>query len=355
MSLFRVSITGSLLDENNKYPATVPVPLPIVFSQIEGAYTAFDRKIWLLLLHLEWDNLIEKSGSGKWHEVSEPDLRTLIEKYSGSKDLERLWDSIKRLTKTHVEYWYIDENDERWEGATTIFMGVYKPKQKRDGIVRFMFPPPLIPIILEPGRFARLRVEFMFKLDSKYAITLYQVLESVANLRVPVLGARVEEIRRWLKVPEGKLKTWQNLFNKALFPALKEINSNPELSGVNVEYELIRSGKGGKVQEVKFTVHKTPCRIILENKVKTDKKVKGANNITQFIPQFKGTEIFNKAKKLAPDFDIYHLHDEWREWVSKSNVVVKKPEAHFMAFVKKRAQRKNLLIKKLRKSSLYIV
>ena len=333
MKLFPVSATGNLMNDKDKTPATAPVPLPVVFSQVTGPFTAFDRKLWLLLLHIEWDNLKTHSGSGQWHEIEESTLRALVIKYIGARDNEQFWGSIKRLTKTHVEYHFI-EDEERWEGATTLFMGQYKAKQKRTGIVRFMFPPPLIPIILEPGRFARLRVEFMLKLDSKYAVTLYQVLESIANLKVPVLEATVEEIRGWLKVPESKLNTWQNLCNKAMLPALQEINSNPELSGISVAHELIRNGRGGKVQGVKFTVQKAAQRVTLEKQITVTKKAKEAARVSRLIPAFNGTEIYTKAKKIAPQFDIHFLEIEWREWVSQSDVEVKSPEAHFMAFVK---------------------
>jgi hypothetical protein len=290
MNFFPVSPTGDLVNEQDFAPVTAPVPLPVVFSQVTGPFTAFDRKLWLLLLHLEWDNLKTHSGSGQWHEVEESTLRTLVIKYIGARDNEQFWNSIKRLTKTHVEYHFI-EDDERWEGATTLFMGQYKAKQKRTGIVRFMFPPPLIPIILEPGRFARLRVEFMLKLDSKYAVTLYQVLESVANLRIPVLEATIDEVRGWLKVPENKLNTWQNLCNKALLPALKEINLNPDLSGIFVSHELIRSGKGGKVQRVKFTVQKTPQRVGFEKGIIASQKAKEVARVSSLIPAFNGTSI----------------------------------------------------------------
>ena len=333
MNLFPVSTTGSLLDERDTDSVTTPVPLPVVFSQVTGPFTAFDRKLWLLLLHLEWDNLLTKSKVGEWHEVEESTLRALVIKYMGARDNERFWDSIKRLTKTHVEYHFI-EDDERWEGATTLFMGQYKAKQKRTGIVRFMFPPPLIPIILEPGRFARLRVEFMLKLDSKYAVTLYQVLESVANLRVPVLDATVDEIRGWLKVPEGKLKTWQALENYALSPALKEINSNPELSGVSITHELVRGGKGGKVQRVKFTVQKTSQRVGFEKQITVSKKAKEVARVSNLIPPFNGTAVYSKARKIAPKLDVYVLEREWRDWISSKNIQVKSPDAHFLDFVK---------------------
>jgi hypothetical protein len=336
MNLFPVSTTGDLLDERDTDSVTTPVPLPIIFSEIEGPFTEFDRKIWLLLLHLEWDNLETKSGAAKWHEIKESELRQLIEKYIGDKNIERLYDSAKRLVKTTVEYRFT-EGDDRWIGFSNLFNAQVLEKPKRDGYFRFMFPPGMIPILQQPGKFARLRLQFMLKLDSKYAVTLYQVLESAANLRTPVLDATVDELRGWLKVPEGKLKTWQALERYALLPALKEINSNPELSGIFVTNELVRSGKGGKVQRVKFTVKKTSQRVVFEKQITVSKKAKEASRVSSLIPAFNGTEIYTKAKKLAPKLDMSFLEREWREWVIQNDISVKSPEAHFLAFVKQKA------------------
>jgi hypothetical protein len=335
MKFSPVSATGNLIDRNEKYSASVPVPLPIVFSEIRGAYTAFDRKLWLLLLHLEWDNLTAKSGRAKWHEVKESELRVLIKKHIGDKNTERLYDSAKRLVNTTVEYRFT-EGDDRWIGLSNLFNAQVLEKPKRDGYFRFMFPPGMIPILKLPGQFARIQLSFMLKLDSKYSVTLYQVLESVANRRVPVIEATVEEIRNWLKVPERKLETWKDFNVSAFSPALKEINSKPELSGINVTHELIRSGRGGKVQKIKFTVNKTDSRVTFEKDIQISKKAKQIAQTSTFIPPFQGTTIYEKAKKLAPSQDVYALEHEWREWVSTSDVVVKKPEAHFMAFVKRK-------------------
>jgi hypothetical protein len=333
MNFFPVSTSGDLMDESNTHPITAPVPLPVVFSQISGSFTAFDRKLWLLLLHLEWDNLLTKSKVGEWHEINESDLRSLVIKYIGDRNTERFYDSAKRLADTRVEYRFTD-GDDRWVGWCGLFHAQVLEKPKRDGVFRFMFPSPLIPILLEPGKFARLRVGFMLKLDSKYAVTLYQVLESVANLRVSVLEATVDELRGWLKVPEGKLKTWQALENYAILPALKEINSNPELSGISVTHDLIRGGKGGKVQRVKFTVEKTLARVGFEKKIIASKKAKEVARVSSLIPSFNGTAVYSKANKIAPKLDVYVLEREWRDWISSKNIQVKNPDAHFLDFVK---------------------
>src|SRR5271170_6150959 len=49
--------TGDIWEPSKTYPATVPVPLPVVMVRVDGPFTALDRKLWLLLLHHAWDDL----------------------------------------------------------------------------------------------------------------------------------------------------------------------------------------------------------------------------------------------------------------------------------------------------------
>jgi hypothetical protein len=59
-------------------------------------------------------------------------------------------------------------------------------------MLRFAFPALLIPILKDPGHFARLRVHFLISLSGKYSVTLYELLESVANKVEPVLDVSID-------------------------------------------------------------------------------------------------------------------------------------------------------------------
>ena len=89
--------------------------------------------------------------------------------------------------------------------STPLQGGILKPPALR---VVGDFPPLLVPILKDPRRFARLRTHFLIELSGKYAVTLYELLESAANKDVPELKASVEDLRRWLQVPKGKLLRW---------------------------------------------------------------------------------------------------------------------------------------------------
>lgn len=47
-------------------------------------------------------------------------------------------------------------------------------------------------------------------------------------------------------------------------------------------------------------------------------------------------DIHDRARELASGWDLHALENEWRSWVLEKGIVVKEPNAHFLAFCKKR-------------------
>lgn len=186
-------------------PATVPVPLPIIIRRVEGPYTEKDRKLWTFLFHSVWDQLEETLI----HRMSVTEINRVFRQLGGEHDTKWIWESATRLTKTTVE-WSSTWEDERYQedGIESLFGAKLSQEVQKTGILHFYFPPLLIPILKDPKRYARLRTHVMIGLSGKYTVTLYEMLESVANMRDPVLRASVEELRQWLKVPEGAYKLW---------------------------------------------------------------------------------------------------------------------------------------------------
>jgi hypothetical protein len=50
-------------------------------------------------------------------------------------------------------------------------------------------------------------------------------------------------------------------------------------------------------------------------------------------------DTFEKAKKVAPGFDIYFLEAEWIEWIDKKGECPNNPDAAFIGFCKRKAQK----------------
>lgn len=44
------------------------------------------------------------------------------------------------------------------------------------------------------------------------------------------------------------------------------------------------------------------------------------------------SDVYGDARNVAPGWDVYHLEQEWRNWLGESEIVPKAPERHFVKF-----------------------
>ena len=234
-------------------PATVPVPLPVIIVSVEGPYTEQDRKLWTFLLHAVWDDLDDQTI----HELPVKDITRMFRDHNA----HWIWESAERLADTKVT-WIRLEGDRRYKGVGHLLSAEMDEESRDRGALRFHFPPLLIPILKDPRRFARLRIHFMLALSGKYAVTLYELLESVTNKDTPVLEADVVVLRQWLKVPQGKLTRWQDFRRFAVEPALRQINDNPDGAGFTVTWTPLKDGRA--ITRVRFVTTKTEARRHME-------------------------------------------------------------------------------------------
>lgn len=249
--------TGDPWHPNPRDPATVPVPLPVLVAQVEAPYTERDRKLWTLLLHVAWSELEHRD----FHEVPVSQLSRLLRHLGSEHDTQWLWASARRLAGPRVT-WSSVGGDGRYRGIRRLLRVDLRPARRTQGCLRFGFPPPLIPILKHPKRFARVRTHVQLSLSGKYAVTLYGLLESVVNKEVPVLKAQVEALRQWLHVPTGKLLRWADFHRRVLAPAVWQLNEKAHMTGFIVE---IVAEKGCRSTEwVHFEVIKTPEREAFE-------------------------------------------------------------------------------------------
>lgn len=331
------SPTGNPWQVQGQQMATVPVPLPVLIVEIEGPYTQQDRKLWVFLLHAVWDELGEKPI----HELPITKINQVFRESGARHDVTWIWESAERLTGT-IARWVRTEGDTRYKGIASLFQAEITEEAKEQGKLRFGFPPLLIPIIKDPRRFARLRVHFLIGLSGKYAVTLYELLESVANKRDPVLDVQLDTLRMWLKVPEGKLRSWDHLTSRAIYPAIEQINASPLGAGFSVNIRLIK--KGRSVHRVRFQINKVDQRRAIEEalqdrpsltKVITSKRSK--QKLLGFNAVRLTTRDYERAGKAFPGGDIASLEREWRGWIATKGEP-DKPGAAFVAFCRKKYQ-----------------
>lgn len=334
--LVQVKPSGSPWINDPEDPATVPVPLQVVIVKVDGPYTERDRKLWTFLLHAAWDEL----GDKLMHELSVADINGVFRDLGGDHNSAWIWDSARRLAKTTVE-WEQTLGDERVLGVSSIFGAMLSKQSRQSGRLKFHFPPLLIPIIKQPHRFARLRVHFLIGLSGKYAVTLYELLEGFANRRDGLMECSIEELRRWLKVPEGSYSDWKDFKKWVLDPALKQINDAPGGAGFTVRYTPIRAGRF--YERLRFTVTKTKFR-------EQDEHLrKGRIKMAKAIAEGKHTgrpvlfdHMIEKANRLTDHFlDMEVVVQEfWAFWESKGHPPFEKGvEAAFIGFAKHRLRK----------------
>ena len=328
---FEVNTSGNPWEIDDNNPATVPLPNDVIITEIEGAYTEKDRKLWAFLVAAVWDDLL----TVRIHEIRTAKINAIFSKGGGDTSTSWIWESVERLATTRARWETGAEND-RLKGVANLIGGALTNKNARStGFLRFEIPALLCEVIRAPCRFSRLRLHFMIGLSGKYAVTLYMLLESVANKQTPVLDVQLDQLRQWLKVPDGKLHRWVDVKRFILEPALKQINENPDAAGFLVSMEGIKEGRA--VDRVRFTLTKTAGRVADEKSLKSKaiEQPKAADNSGALrLPP----SAFEQAKKAAPGLDVYVLEFQWREWLA-NKPQPDNPAGSFIGFCKAKYQK----------------
>jgi hypothetical protein len=316
--------------------------------RVEGPFTALDRKLWLILLHHAWPDLDQGKSL---HTISIAELLRLFRQH-GRHDLGQrgelkfgknteeethaaaIWSSVRRLVSTKVEWEHED-----YQGVAALLADALLSRQHRQtGWLHYSFGQNLAKNLLLPSVFARLRTHLMMKLRSKYAVTLYEILEAYANRQHPVCEVSIDELRVWLKVPDdASYKVWRDLRKRVVDIAVDEINANAADSGFIVEYEAVRKGKA--FSKIKFTVTKTDGRqardALLHRKAAMQKRrMKSIAGIPDpDNPPYPSGAALDKFRDTWPGRDphevIAHFQDKWR---AEGCAVIRKPDAAFLKF-----------------------
>jgi Initiator Rep protein, WH2/Initiator Replication protein, WH1 len=338
--------TGDIWQPSKTHPATVPVPLPVVMVRVDGPFTALDRKLWLVLLHHAWDEL---DSDKPFHEISIAEIVRLFRRFGrtdlGSKgkiafgkteeetDAAMLWDSIRRLVKTSVEW----EDEDYQSISHLINEAMLNKKYRETGKLYYSFGRMLSKNILAPRAFARLRCHVVLALRSKYAVTLYEILEAYVNRRESSLTVSIEELRSWLKVPEDAYKDWKDLKRNVVLPAVDEINQHGAEGGFFVSYEGVREGKS--FAKIRFTLAKTADRddrdMKLQGKARRGRAFKATASPAAAGTPYEPTDaVLDQLLTLAPGWDRQGLVARYRQW-SKGKEAPDNPHGAFLGWVKR--------------------
>lgn len=163
-----------------------------------------------------------------------------------------------------------------------------------EGIVRLEFSPKLLPYVANLEReFVSVPLNVITSFTSKYSTKLYFLMQQWSNFRQKEI--EIDELKALMGVPYEtkyesgkpkkifKLDLYANFKNRALLPAVNEIN---KYSSLKIGFEEIKKGK--RVGKIKFLIGQE------ENK-KMPKQVSNINSVKKSITihEYLGREVFD--------------------------------------------------------------
>lgn len=276
--------------------------------------TLADRRIYNQLLENAWD-AIEKPVI---HVIAKSDLR------GSHNSNDRVGASIERLMASIVRVQVIRDGEPAIERVQ--LLGGNVETARRDGLLEYEIPQRLRRIIKDSTVFARLQREVMFALSSKYALTLYEMVQKRGNLRWRSSEKfALDDLRGVLGVPKGKLTSWSNLKLRAIDPAVEEVSA---LSDYIVEVDPVKTGRRVTHVELRWWRKdaKGEAEAARELQFSSVGRKERAGERAQAVrprPDWldaKGAalrpETYETARLRFPGYDIYFVEGEWRAWAA---------------------------------------
>lgn len=301
-----------------------------------------DRRIYNQLLENAWE-AIDKPVT---HVIAKSTLR------GSHNSNDRIGESLERLMSAIVK---VSVN---WGGEAAVervqLLGGNLEALRSDGLLEYEIPARLRKIIGNSTVFARLQREVMFALSSKYALTLYEMVQKRGNLRWKASERfGLEQIRGILGVPKGKLSSWSNLRLRAIDPAVAEVNA---LSDFIVEIEPIKTGRAVTHVELRWwrkdgDARGAADRALQFSRIGRRARAEGRGEELLVEPaavparpawlDARGaalrTETYETARLRHRGYDIYFVESEWRTW-SVNLPPADDPDRAFLAFFRKFAE-----------------
>ncbi|WP_118134569.1 replication initiation protein [Oceanicella sp. SM1341] len=304
--------------------------------------TLNDRRIYNQLLENAWD-AIDKPVT---HVIAKAVLR------GSHNSNDRIGESLERLMSAVVKVAVV------WDGEPAIervqLLGGNIEAARPDGLIEYEIPARLRKIIGNSTVFARLQREVMFALSSKYALTLYEMVQKRGNLRWRSSERfSVEGLRGVLGVPKGKLTSWSNLKLRAIDPAVSEVCA---LSDFMVEIVPIKTGRAVTHVELRWwrkdgEASGAAERALQFSKVGRRVRAEAREEVVQPAGrearprpgwlESRGaalrSETYETARLRFPGYDIYFVESEWRAWAG-DKPPADDPDRAFLAFFRRFAE-----------------
>jgi len=208
-------------------------PAELIEFRGTGNLTLHDRRV----LNLLYENAGQRVCEDIYHVMALADLR------GTHKGGERVKDSVIRLMQTIVEISTTGSDGKPATRRVTLLSETTMSDDEDNptGEVVYALSKGLRDIIKDSTVWGRIQSQVMYAFTSKYALSLYEILQKRVNMsHIFSEEFEISDFRKLLGVPDGKLKEFFTLNSKCLKPALIEVNG---LADHGVRLEPLRRGK----------------------------------------------------------------------------------------------------------------
>lgn len=283
-------------------------PLGMIEMRGLGGWTLTHFRTWTTLLHHAWSPELDDPNA----DFAIP-IKAVLD--DGGRHHERLRETLSVMKRTTV-FAMIDGRE--WEfqmlGSTSLDAG--DDRDKGDGKLIYDYPKKFVQALRKTDLYAQLELKVMNAFTSKYSLALYELVAKRVGLKFKAQEEiSIEDLRDWLRVPAGKLGQWTHLNQKAIAPAVKEVN---ELSPYSVTISPVK--RGGKVEAVTLAWSKKEPMSADEqgavkevNRPKFGRKARLAGTVetVTVAPYELTTKLAAIIKKALPKEKPQTVWDEW--------------------------------------------
>jgi plasmid replication initiation protein len=196
------------------------------------------------------------------------------------------------------------------------------------GTIKLCFDPTLKPYLLHlKNRFTTYKLDNIIKLDSIYAIRLYELLKQYEKLKERLF--KVEDLRYILGLTNDEYKNYFDFKKNIILVAQKELKNK---SDIYFEFEDIKSGKS--IIEIKFIIFKN------ESYVYEDIDIPKLLDENMVNNEIQGLEYKREVEQVFVELD----NSKYEHKKSKE----KELDIHEIIDILPEKERKNSLLKDLR-------
>jgi replication initiator protein A len=273
-----------------------------IVPSVKGLATIYDKDILIYAISQLFAKLKKGEPVGKRVRINTRDLLIFTNRGTAGKDYKALCEALDRLDGTRIRTNIRRGDEERFEAFGLIDAATVARKFGIDGRLLYC------ELVLSDWVFDAIR--------NQQALTLHP---DYFRLRKP-LERRIYELARKHCGQQPKWRCGVTLLHKksgSKSPLkqfrylLKEITESDHLP----DYKLLLNDD----DIVEFTNRQTMPSL-------------KAPSSSPFEPIILNPDTYNKAREQAPGWDIYHIENEWRDWMSETP---RNADAAFIGFCRK--------------------